>query len=147
MGNILKEKQDPLLGWVCKPTVEGGRIHVERGSFEIDRIDGVFSQRKFNPVVHWLISMSFLAVPLVAWFGGSSNDFMVISLFVAAFLSWRTNESEPFEVQLLVGGTKVKAATFAHWDGKEYNGVRARYYQSLIEEAIEKAKSGREEAG
>jgi hypothetical protein len=114
MGNILKEKQDPLLGWVCNPTVEGGRIHVERGSFEIDRIDGVFSQRKFNPVVHWLISMSFLAVPLVAWFGGSSNDFMVISLFVAAFLSWRTNESEPFdhrEGEIWTGRGRIESGT------------------------------------
>jgi hypothetical protein len=94
-----------------------------------------------------LISMSFLAVPLVAWIGGCSNEFIVISLFVACFLAWRTNQSEPFEVHLLLGGTKAKAATFARWDGREWNGVRARYYQSLIEEAIAKERSGPEEVG
>ena len=136
----LRDAQDGLyLAGTSNPTVKAGRVHVELGSFEIDRIDGVYSEPKFNPFIYWLISMSFYAVPVLAKVGGSSINFIVPSLFLAIFLSMRTHKSEPFEVYLLVGGTRAKAASFAHWDGRTMNEIRAKQYQDLIEEVLEKA--------
>jgi len=138
--NNVPEERSELLGNWSYPEIVAGRLHVELGSFEVNRIDGVVSKPRFSTIVHLLISWSFFVVPFGAKIGGGSLEFIVISLFVAAFLALRTGKSEPFEVSLLIGGKYVKAASFASWDGKEMNGVRAELYKSLIELELERSR-------